>query len=277
MRFHEDEKIRPAARAIEDRLGGGPFAGAAILGTGWSALCGVLEARAAAPYHQFPGLAECGAPGHRGEIVAGSLGPDRWIFFSGRRHLYEGCAAGEVVVSVAIARELGADRLLLTCAAGATGEDLAPGTMVLIEDHLNLTGVNPLLDVPFARRRPTFLPMGDAYDPAALALGERLAGPRTLPQVVLASLPGPSFETPAEYRMLARLGAGIVSMSCALETIAARALGMRVMGLAVVANGPARPTAGAGPDGDEVVSVVEAAVSERLALLRELLAGFARI
>ena len=275
MLFHEDEKIRAAARAIEDRLGGGPFAGAAILGSGWSAACGVLEDRASAPFHEVPGLAACGAPGHQGEVVAGSLGPDRWLFFSGRRHLYEGYAAGEVAVPVALARALGADRVLLTCAAGATGEDLSPGTLVLIEDHLNLTGANPLLAVPVAQRDPAFLPMGNAYDPAALALAERLAPSGGIPRAVLASLPGPSFETPAEYRMLARLGAGIVSMSCVLETITARALGMRVLALAIVANGPARPQAGTGADGDEVVAVVGSAVSRRLGFLRDLLAGFA--
>ena len=277
MLFHEEEEVRASAQTIAARVGGGPFAGAAILGTGWSQACALLEDSTSIPFDAVAGLAACGAPGHRGEIFAGSLGPDRWIFFSGRRHLYEGCAAGEVGVPVALARALGADRLLLTCAAGATGEDLAPGTLVLIEDHLNLTGENPLLAVPLARRRPAFLSMGDAYDPAALALAERLAAPGIIPRAVLASLPGPSFETPAEYRMLARLGASIVSMSCALETIAARALGMRVMGLAVVANGPAPPKEGAGADGDAVVSVVASAVSGRLGFLRELLAGYARL
>jgi purine-nucleoside phosphorylase len=275
--FHEEEEIQSSARVIAARLGGGPLAGAAILGTGWSAAVGLLEAPVSISFEDVAGLAACGAPGHRGEIFAGSLGPDRWLFFSGRRHLYEGCSAGEVGVPVALARALGADRLLLTCAAGATGEDLAPGALVLIEDHLNLTGENPLLTVPVARRRPSFLPMGNAYDPAALALAERLALPGRIPRAVLASLPGPSFETPAEYRMLARLGAGIVSMSCVLETITARALGMRVMGLAIVANGPARPGEGEGADGHAVVAMVESAVSERLGLLRELLAGFARL
>lgn len=276
MLFHEEDKIRQSARSIGARLGG-PFAGAAVLGTGWSSACGLLESRTSMPFADVEGLAACGAPGHRGEIFAGSLGPDSWLFFSGRRHLYEGCSAGEVGVPVALARALGADRILLTCAAGATDGSLEPGSLVLIEDHINLTGENPLLAVPLADRRPAFLAMGDAYDPAALALAERLMAPGDGRRTVLASLPGPSFETPAEYRMLARLGAGIVSMSCVLETIAARALGMRVLGLAIVANGPARPREGGGADGAEVVSVVEAAVSARLGFLRELLGGFARI
>lgn len=277
MLFHEEDKIRASARAIAGRLGDGPYAGAVILGTGWSAACGLLEAPTSMPFDDVAGLAACGAPGHRGEIFAGSLGPDRWLFFSGRRHLYEGCSAAEVGVPVALARALGADRVLLTCAAGATQEDLVPGSLVLIEDHLNLTGENPLLAVPVAQRHPAFLPMANAYDPAALALAERLAPAGGIPRAVLASLPGPSFETPAEYRMLARLGAGIVSMSCVLETITARALGMRVLALAIVANGPARLRQGTGADGGEVVTVVESAVSGRLDFLRNLLGGFARL
>ena len=177
---------------------------------------------------------------------------------------------------VALARALGADRILLTCAAGATSERFSAGDLVLIEDHLNLTGENPLLAIPADQRRPPFLPMGDAYDPAALETADRcaLVLPGGVRRGVLAGLTGPSFETPAEYRALARLGADLVSMSVALETIAAHWLRLRVLALAIVANGPAKAGASA-TAGEEVLDVVEGAVRSRLGYFRALLEAFA--
>ncbi len=277
MRFHDSESVAAAAAAVAPRIGG-PVRAAALLGSGWGPLVELLDRPARVPYGEVPGLAGCTAPGHAGELVAGELEGRRCLFFSGRFHLYEGRAADEVAAPVALARALGADRVLLTCATGATREGLDRGSLVLIEDHLNLTGTNPLTGIPPAERRPSFLPMGSAYDAEALELAERLgAGLKPPPpRCVLASLPGPCFETPAEYRMLARLGADVVSMSCVLETIAARYLGMRVLGLSVVANGPAH-RGEPGAQESEVLEVVGRAVRGNLPFYRKLLAGFAAL
>jgi purine-nucleoside phosphorylase len=277
LQFHETGAIEAAADLLRDRLGGGVSC-ATILGSGFGSLAKVLTSASRAPFREVAGLGGCSAPGHEGEIVAGGLAGARHLFFSGRRHLYEGLTAGEVAVPVALARALGADRILLTCAAGATSGALAAGSLVLVEDHLNLTGENPLLTVPIAERRPPFLAMVDAYDREALDLAAGLVArtgedPR---RAVLAALTGPTFETPAEYRALARLGADIVSMSTVIETIAARSLGMKVLALAIVSNGPAVPAV-RGPREDDVLRTVESAVERRLGLFERLLAGFAAL
>lgn len=277
MQPHERERIERAASRLLGRLGG-PVRVAGILGSGFRPVLEILEGARRMRYEEIEGLGPCEAPGHEGEIVAGAVGGARVALFSGRIHLYEGRPAAETTAPVELARALGADRILLTTAAGATGQRPLPGELVLVEDHLNLTGENPLLDIPLRERCPPFLPMGDAYDRGALDLAEALAAGDAggVRRCVLASVRGPSFETPAEYRALARLGADIVSMSCALETIAARARGLRVLALAIVANGPARPGE-RGADGVEVLEVVETAVRARLGFFARLLAGFAAI
>lgn len=273
--FHETERIERAAVWALERLGG-QVASAVILGSGFHPLMDLLDNPLRTRFSDVPGLGACSAPGHAGELVAGTIGGARHLFFSGRFHLYEGRSGGEVASPVALARALGADRILLTCAAGATSDRFSAGDLVLIEDHINLTGENPLLGVPVAERRSPFLPMGDAYDHAAIGMADRAASalPGGARRGVLAALTGPSFETPAEYRALARLGADLVSMSVALETIAARWLGLRVLALAIVANGPAK-AGEPGTAGEEVLEVVEAAVRSRLGYFGALLEAFA--
>ena len=277
MRFHDHEAIARAASLIA-AAAGGRIACATILGSGFAPLVELLDGTRTIPFSEIPGLSACGAPGHAGEIVIGTIGGVRHLFFSGRLHLYDGREAAEVAAPVGLARALGADRILLTSAAGATTEDFQPGDLVLVDDHLNLTGTSPLLAIPTAARRPPFLPMSDAYDRNAAFLAERLALEHGAPirRGVLAGLPGPSFETPAEYRALAGLGADLVTMSCVLETIAARSLGLRVLGLAVVANGPAR-LGEPGAEGDEVLRVVATAVRRRIGFFQALLEAFARL
>jgi purine-nucleoside phosphorylase len=274
MTFHDREAVTKAAGVALERLGG-PVTAAVILGSGFSPLLGRLEGARRIPYGEIPGFPGCGAPGHAGELAAGAIGGRRLAIFSGRFHLYEGFTAAEAALPVALAHALGARGIVLTCAAGATTDAHPVGSMILVEDHINLMGENPLASVPVAERRPPFLPMADAYDARALALAEEILGGRwgDVRRGVLAALPGPSYETPAEYRVLARLGADVVSMSCVPETIVARALGLRVLALAMVANGPAR-LGGAGAGAHEVLSVVEARIAERLDRMATLLSEF---
>lgn len=277
LRFQERARILGAAERVGASIGG--RAGCAvILGSGFAPLLDLLEERQSVSFSDIPGLPGCSAPGHSGLVAGGRVDGRRCVMFSGRLHLYEGLRAEEVTVPVALAQALGADRIVLTCAAGGVREEPVPGSLVLVEDHINLTGTNPLLAVPLRERRPAFLPLGDAYDPAALVLAKRLSAvlPGGAVTGVLAGVPGPCYETPAEYRALGRMGADIVSMSCVLETIAARSLGMRVLALAIVANGPAR-LGERGASGGHVLELVKDGVLERGEFFRAVVAEFARM
>jgi purine-nucleoside phosphorylase len=173
-------------------------------------------------------------PGHAGRFVAGSLVGVPVLIQQGRVHLYEGVPVSDVTAAVRAAHAVGADTFVVTNAAGGLGEAMDPGDLMLIADQLNLTGVNPLIGLA----QPLFLDMKDAYDPvlrawahdAAKAAGEPLG------EGVYAGLVGPAYETPAEVRMLRLLGADAVGMSTVCEVVAARALGMRVLGVSLLTN-----------------------------------------
>jgi purine-nucleoside phosphorylase len=158
----------------------------------------------------------------------------RVLAFLGRLHLYEGYSAVEVAHPVRTAVAAGCRTIVITNAAGALHPDLLPGDVVLIADHLNLTGVSPLVSRPTPSGPSPFVDLVDAWSPRLRALAKDVAGP--LPEGVYAQVPGPHFETPAEIRMLRTLGADLVGMSSALEAIAARQLGAEILGLSVVTN-----------------------------------------
>lgn len=219
------------ARLME--LGAGQPALAVLLGSGFAAATASWPVRLRIPYGDIPGLPPCRVDGHAGELLCVDLsrGSEAWVF-SGRLHAYEGHDSCEVVRPVDLASAAGAGRILLTCAAGGIRSDLGPGDLVLVSDHLNLMGwLPPLGDEPF-------LDLSQVYDPEGnrlLAAAAREAG-HDLARGVLAGVPGPVYETPAEVRMLASMGADLVSMSTVPEAIRARALGVRVAALACVAN-----------------------------------------
>ncbi len=223
-----------AAGRSAERIGeqlGGDFDVAVVLGSGLGAAAERLGDRSMT-------MADAGFPstsvaGHAGTILAGTVGGARVLILAGRVHLYEGHAAHAVVHGVRTAARLGCRRLLLTNAAGGIRPDLAVGDLVAITDHLNLTGENPvtgLHDLP----HPRFVDVSDLYTlaPAIAAAGGIASG-------VYAALPGPTYETPAEIRMLATLGADLVGMSTVLEALAAHALGLEVGGISLVTNAAA--------------------------------------
>jgi purine-nucleoside phosphorylase len=209
-----------------------------LLGSGFARLGAALDAGTAVPASEIPGCPHCAVDGHAGVVAAVSVGSKRIWVFSGRLHLYEGHDAGRVALSVALLAAAGAKGALLTCAAGGLLDDDRPGDFALITDHLNLTGADPLRAVPFGRRDPQFLDLQGTYDPMFQEGWRRAArnGGLRLRDGILASLPGPCYETPAEVRMLRVLGADLVSMSTAPEAIAARYLGLRVAAVACIAN-----------------------------------------
>ncbi len=255
-----------SADLIAERLGA-TFDIAVVLGSGLGAAADRLG-DAAMPMADA-GFPPTGVLGHAGTLLAGTVGGARVLTLAGRVHLYEGHHPQAVVHGVRTAARLGCRRLLLTNAAGGIRPDLEVGQLVAISDHLNLTGANPLTgshDLPHDR----FIDVTELY-----RLAPVVADAGGLATGVYAALPGPTFETPAEIRMLATLGADLVGMSTALEALAAHALGVEVGGVSLVTNAAAG--LGGALSHEEVTQVGTAraaavvdtlvAVCERLALL----------
>ena len=240
---------------------------AIVLGSGLSALAAALTRSDPIPYGAIQGMPAVRVPGHEGALYHGQIEGTPTLVFAGRVHLYEARPVVDVVRAVQLAIEAGCEIVVLTNAAGAIAPALEVGAPCLISDHLNLTGANPLEG---ARGAEGFLDMTEAYDRSLRALA-RTVDPE-LPEGVYAGLRGPSYETPAEVRMLAAMGADLVGMSTVLETIAARRLGARVMGISVVTNQAAglseRPL-----NHEDVAAAGDRAAARLEVLLRGVLAG----
>jgi purine-nucleoside phosphorylase len=209
-----------------------------VLGSGLGTFADTLSDTVRVPYARLEPLPAPAVPGHAGNFVFGRLGGRELIAMQGRVHMYEGYSPEQVVMGVRLMVLLGARTLIVTNAAGGIGRGLTPGTLMVIEDQLNLTGHNCLCGPNDPSLGPRFPDMSDAYDPAlrahATAVAERL-GIRHA-HGVYAGLLGPSYETPAEIRMLAGLGASAVGMSTVQEVLAARHMDARVLGISCVTN-----------------------------------------
>ncbi|MEY2929768.1 MAG: Family ership [Pseudomonadota bacterium] len=217
-----------------------------VLGSGLGAWASQLEQAEPVPYTGIPHMPAPSVAGHTGRLWLGRRGPARVACLEGRVHAYEGHAVERVVFGVRLLATLGCRAVLLTNAAGGIRSDLAPGTLMLITDHLNLTGRNPLVGWNPAGGHPPFIDLTRAYDPA-LAEEARSASQnlgQELAEGVYAGLLGPSYETPAEIRMLRTLGADAVGMSTVLETIALRERGVRVGAVSCITNVAAGLSAG---------------------------------
>lgn len=228
-----------AAAALRARLpqGAAPVA-LLTLGSGLGDVADALEDVTDVDAETLPGLAPSTVPGHRSLLRHGRLGGVEVLVQAGRVHLYEGHDPRDVTRVVEVAAALGVGTYLVTNAAGGLDDQLlTPGDLLVIDDHLNMTGGSPLTGV-LRDGAPVFLDMADAYDPALRALADEVAGELglALRHGVYAGLRGPTFETPAEVRMLRTLGATVVGMSTVLEVIAARAAGLRVLGFSSVTN-----------------------------------------
>ncbi|MBL7033900.1 MAG: purine-nucleoside phosphorylase [Candidatus Delongbacteria bacterium] len=209
-----------------------------ILGSGLGEFADRLDPIKTLPTTEIPGYPHSTVPGHAGRIVLGRLDEKVVLAFQGRIHFYEGYAAQAVVLPVMIARQLGCDRLLVTNAAGGINRQFSPGDLMLITDHINLMGMNPLLGVNDETLGPRFPDMSAPYDPAwiesASTIGHELG--IALQRGILMGLSGPSYETPAEIRMMDRLGADAACMSTIPEVIYASYLGIRVLGISCITN-----------------------------------------
>ena len=219
----------------------GPVDVALILGSGLSDLAEGIEQPTVVPFADIPGFprADKDVAGHRGRLVVGTLGGKRVAVFQGRIHCYQGFSAREVSFPVRLANAMGACTLFVTNAAGGVSAELTAGDIVLISDHVNLMGDNPLKGWAGPADGFPFVAMRDAYDPELRAIAiecSKETGVPLVPEGVYFGLSGPSYETPAEIAMVRTLGADVVGMSTVPEVIAARALGMRVLGLSLVTN-----------------------------------------
>jgi len=246
-----------------------------VLGSGLGAFAGRLGSAAQIPYDQIPEFPVSRVAGHAGKLVVGELpaagGPVTVAALQGRVHGYEGWSPDDVPFGVRLLCRLGVKALVLTNAAGGVNPDLAAGDLVRVTDHLNLSGQNPLTGTNDDRLGPRFPDLTEAYDPRLAVLLDAAASRLgiALRSGVYACMPGPSYETPAEIRMLRVLGADLVGMSTVPEVIAARHMGVPACAVSVVAN----PAAGlaARPLRHEDVTAAAERTGERLA---DLLAAF---
>jgi len=232
------EAIQAATSAVAEATGRDHHDLAVVLGSGLSGYARSLPGAAEIPYTAIPGFPVPKVEGHSGSLFSADLDGLRILVLAGRVHAYEGWDLGEVVFAVRTAVMSGSRRILLTNAAGGVGEGLAPGDLVLIRDHLNLTASNPLAGPNDDRLGPRFPDMSAVY-PAALREIARTAGAEvgvTLTEGVYAWFLGPSYESPAEVQMAQRLGADLVGMSTVPEAIAARHMGAEVVGISLVTN-----------------------------------------
>lgn len=216
-----------------------------VLGSALGGLADDLESPVSIPFAELPGWPAATAPGHAGRLLLGRLGGRAVVMLQGRFHLYEGNDPGLVVQPVLLFHALGAWAVVLTNAAGGLDPGFGPGTLMVMHDHINLTGRNPLIGPNADQLGERFTDLTDAWSPRLrqrlLAAGVAEGVP--LAEGVYVGLMGPNYETPAEVRMLAGLGGHAVGMSTVLECIAARWVGLEVCGVSLVTN------AGAGYSG----------------------------
>lgn len=232
-----NENITAAADYIKS-VAGGALDLAIVLGSGLGDSTGFMDVERRIPYTDIPGFAKPTIAGHAGELLIGHAHGLRIAAMRGRFHMYEGHDLSTVVLPIRSLIRAGAGTVLLTNAAGGVNMGFHPGDLMLITDHINLTGRNPLIGPNDDNLGPRFPDMTRAYDPALIETAHNAAKRLgiTLREGVYAWMTGPSYETPAEIRMARTLGADAVGMSTVPEVIAARHMGARVLGISCITN-----------------------------------------
>lgn len=227
--------LREAVDAVRQRSKLEPEAGV-ILGTGLGALAREIEIETAIPYEEIPHFPLSTVESHSGHLLLGTLAGRRVVAMEGRFHRYEGYTLQEIVLAVRVMRGLGARVLVVSNACGVMNPEWRAGDLMLIEDHINLLGDNPLVGPNLDELGPRFPDMSAPYDPGLRGLALEVANELgiQLRAGVFVAVTGPNLETRAEYRMLRTMGADVVGMSTVPEVIAARHMGMRVMGVSII-------------------------------------------
>lgn len=227
-------KSADLAALIREKTGAAPVRVGLILGSGLGHIAGAVDG-VAIPYSELPGFPHAGVSGHVPQLVIGSLEGVRVAVFGGRSHYYEQGKPDAMRLPLEVLKELGAEIMVATNAAGSMRPDMPTGSVMALNDHINFSGLNPLIGEPSDAR---FVPMTEAYDPklrAGLTAAAKAAGIE-MAEGVYAWYSGPSFETPAEIRAIRGMGADAVGMSTVPEVILARFLGLRVAAASVITN-----------------------------------------
>ena len=234
---NEKRKVREAARFVKEKTGASPDIGI-ITGTGLGGIPKILQMNSVIPYRTIPHFLKTGVISHTGDFLSGTIAGKPCAVLNGRVHLYEGHNACETVFSVRFLKELGVRILIITNAAGGINPHYNTGDIMLISDHINLTGENPLIGPNDDEWGDRFPEMSFAYDTKLkeIAITAAVKKGITLKSGVYAGLKGPSLETPAEVRFLRTIGADAVGFSTVMEVIAAVHLKMRVLGLSAITN-----------------------------------------
>ena len=227
--------MKQAVAKLTEALAGRMPKTALVLGSGLGGVVDAVTDAVRVPYGDLPGFPQSGVSGHAGQVVAGDLGGKPVLVLSGRAHYYEHGRADAMRPAIECLQGVGVENLILTNAAGSLHEDLPPGSVMLIEDHINFSGLNPLIG---ERTDARFVPMTDAHDARMRAALRAAATAEGIDagEGVYAWYSGPSFETPAEIRAIRALGADAVGMSTVPEVILARFLGLRVAAISVITN-----------------------------------------
>ncbi len=254
------ERLAAAADALARRSGRDHHDVAVVLGSGLGPYADHLPGAVRVPFAEIPGFPVPSVAGHAGVAVSAPTGAGHTLLLAGRVHAYEGYGLDAVTFPVRAAIAAGCGTVVLTNAAGGVAPGLVPGDLVAVSDHLNLTGTSPLTGPNDDRLGPRFPDLGDLYDPELRRLAAAVAAEEGigLREGVYAWFPGPSFETPAEIRMAARLGADLVGMSTVPEAIAARHMGARVLAISLVTNLAAGLSAGPLSHADVTAAAVAA-------------------
>ena len=229
------DRVQAAARTIRDRSPRRPAA-AIILATGLGGLAKEIKAEAVIPYEEIPGFPLSTVEAHAGRLILGNLSGKPVVAMQGRFHRYEGYSLQQVTFPVRVMHALGAETLVVSNACGGMHPLWAPGDLMLIADHINLIGDNPLIGPHDERLGSRFPDMSQPYDEALRAMARKLALELgiTLREGVYVAVTGPNLETRAEYRMLRAMGADVVGMSTVPEVIVAVQEGMKVLGISII-------------------------------------------
>ena len=265
-------RVAEAVRAVRSRTALEPEV-AVILGTGLGDLAREIQLDESIPYAEIPGFVVPTVESHAGRLLLGTLAGRRVAVMQGRFHRYEGHGLGAVTFPVRVLRALGAHILVVSNVSGGMHPLWSAGDLVLLADHINLLGDNPLRGPNDDRKGPRFPDLTDAYDPQLRALARAVALELglTLREGVYVAVPGPNLETRAEYRLLRGLGADVVGMSTVPEVVVARQVAMRVLGLSIITD-VCLPDALEPASVERILAVARAAEPRLTALVRGVLA-----
>ncbi|WP_165220124.1 purine-nucleoside phosphorylase [Aquisphaera insulae] len=234
MTHHEWDHVQEATRTVRARWGGSPAVGL-VLGTGLGALAREITEAVAIPYPEIPFFPRSTVEGHKGQLVCGSLAGHPVIAMEGRFHLYEGYTAAQVTFPIRVMKEMGCKLLVVSNAAGGLNPMFEKGDLIVIEDHINLLGTNPLIGPNDERLGPRFPDLIEPYDRALQDMALRVALEQNIVahRGVYVAVTGPNLETRAEYRFLRSIGADVVGMSTIPEALVAVHAGMKVLGFSI--------------------------------------------